>query len=230
MATETPSAPTPNPTDAAPDATDKTVTPPADAGESKASEVQNSTLLTDGAKPEDKPKPDEGKPDEKPDAPAVPEKYDIKLGEGQAVDQGALEAMTPVFKELGLSQENAQKLVSKFADYAAEATKQHTQQQEAQFNQWLADERAKGVTAIRKEWGSNFDANAKLAADAYAHFGGPEVSRILKETGLGDHPDFLKMFLKIGPLIQEDKPNLANGANASRKPLEQVLYPTMQQH
>ena len=53
----------------------------------------------------------EPKADDKPIAPTVPEKYDFKAPEGQSLDAALVERATPIFKELGLTQDAAQKLV-----------------------------------------------------------------------------------------------------------------------
>lgn len=234
MADETPSAPTPTPTESA----------PADPGASSAPSDSGTTLLTDGKTPEgSKPASDpsaqpEAQPDDKAAAPVIPEKYEINLGEGVKVDTGALEAMTPIFKEIGLTQENAQKLVSSFNEYASKAAKEFTarqaQENETQYQQFLKEEEAKHIGALKKEWGSEFEPNTKALHKAYSDIasrieGGAEVTQLLKQTGLGNHPGFARLFLKIAPLIREDNP-LVNGANPERKSLESVLYPSMQPH
>ena len=58
-----------------------------------------------------------GKEPAKPDdAPVVPDKYEFKAPEGYEVDQKFLDDATPVLKELGLTQEQANKLFDIQAD------------------------------------------------------------------------------------------------------------------
>src|SRR5258708_2662348 len=91
-------------------------------------------------KEEPKPEPKEGdsKPEDKPkDAAGAPEKYaDFKVPDGFKFDEKALTEATAAFKELGLSQEKAQKLVDTYAKNTQQAI-------EAPYKQW-AD--------LQKEW------------------------------------------------------------------------------
>ena len=79
----------------------------------------------------EEPKEDEPKPeDKKPDAAGVPEKYaDFKVPDGFKFDEKALTEATAAFKELGLSQEKAQKLVDTYAKNTQQAI-------EAPYKQW----------------------------------------------------------------------------------------------
>ena len=58
-----------------------------------------------------------------PTAPAVPEKYDFKAPEGQTIDPAVIEKATPIFKELGLTNDAAQKLVDFYNAQALEGKK-----------------------------------------------------------------------------------------------------------
>ena len=58
--------------------------------------------------------------------------------------------------------------------------------------------------ALQEEWGGNFDKNVELARRAFMNFATPEAVEIMEETGLGNHPEILKVFSRIGELLQED--------------------------
>jgi len=58
--------------------------------------------------------------------------------------------------------------------------------------------------ALQEEWGGNFDKNVELARRAFMNFATPEAVEIMEETGLGNHPEILKIFSRIGELLQED--------------------------
>ena len=87
------------------------------------------SLLDEAGKEEVKLGPD-GKPIV---ASVVPEKYEFKLPEGMTLDSAKMAIVEPLFKELGLSQESAQKLV----DYQIQAQKDEVKRAEdAHVAQW----------------------------------------------------------------------------------------------
>jgi hypothetical protein len=174
------------------------------------------------AKPDDKAeaKPDEGKDSDKDAKATVPEKYEFKFAEGVEVDAAALEAFTPILKDLGLSQEQAQKLAD---SYAAQMDKVRDSMIEQHVNQ--VQEWAKSVREDKEIGGANFDANVKIAQRAIARFGDAELKQVLDQYGVGNHPAVVRAFLKVGREIKED--NLETGGAAgggARKPTEEVFY------
>ena len=45
---------------------------------------------------------------------------------------------------------------------------------------------------------ARFDAQLKVAQAAVEHYGGAEFKKFLNETGMGNHPDLIRAFAKIG--------------------------------
>lgn len=168
------------------------------------------------AKPADPAKPTE------PAKPVAPEKYDftaLKLPEGVALDQPLLDAVSPVFKELGLTQEGASKLVEAHIKHliAAEAKR------ESDFTDFMKRSVSEHQAAIRKEWGGAYDANLATAQKGMARVFSAEAKKLLDETGLGSHPEFLKAFLAVGKMVSEDTPP-TNASPATRKSNAEVFY------
>lgn len=152
-------------------------------------------VKTDAANAAAEPKSEEAKGAEasKTDVkPEVPEAYEFKAPDGTTLDEGAIALVTPVLKELGVTQEGAQKLTDAFIQIqAAQAT--------AQSEAWLTA--AKSDPQIG---GKEFEANAKLAQEAFAKFGSPELKAFIDQTGLGNHPELLKTFVKIAKASAQD--------------------------
>lgn len=191
---------------------------PAPSGDPSAAK----TLLTaDSAEPAQEPA-------KTADVPAVPDKYDfsaLKLPEGVELSQEIVDAVSPIFKKYGLSQEAAAELAQVHAEALAKVETDAETKREADFKQWMADNAAANINAARKEWGHEFEANLKVAQRGLARVFDADGKRLLDETGLGNHPSFLKAFLAVGKMIQEDTP--PNGAQPSgRKPSAAVLYPS----
>lgn len=195
---------------------------PAPSGDPSAA----NTLLTQGEPKATPPKEGDAKPTDVA-KPAVPEKYDFstaKMPEGIQLNNELVDAVSPLFKEFGLSQEQGTKLVEAHADALAKISATAEKQSETDFQKWMQDGANANVEAVRKEWGHEYEANLKIAQRGIARFIDAEGKRLLDETGLGNHPSFLKAFLAAGKMIQEDTP--PNGQQPTgRKPSAAVLYP-----
>lgn len=186
-----------------PDGTD---TPPANNSGTPAGNEQNK-----GAEqPAKDPKADPGKP-----AVAAPEKYEFKAAEGQDLDAEAVKAFEPIAKELNLSNEQAQKLVDVYGSkIMPHVMKQIDEQWSRQSEQWAEQVRAD------KDLGS--DASIGAAQKAMDKFGSPELKQYLTETGLGNHPELVRIFANIGKAMSED--GLVTGNSGGAKSAADVLF------
>ena len=98
--------------------------------------------------------------------------------------------------EIGLNNDQASVL---FDTYVNAIAGQQEQEQEA-FDQFEVE----NTQALQQEWGGNFDKNVELARRAFMNFATPEAVEIMEQTGLGNHPEILKVFSRVGELLQED--------------------------
>lgn len=208
VADPTPSTPAPSGTPA------PVVTPPVAAAPPAPPEP---------AKPPEVAKPPEAeKPAEAP-KPVVPEKYDytaLKLPEGMTLDTPLLAAVEPIFKELGIDQAGASKLVEAHAKAlaAAEVTR------EADFKTWMANQVTQHKAALKSEWGLQYDVNTTLAQRGMARVCSPAMKALLDETGLGNHPEFVKAFLQVGKMVSEDTPPNGGVPTSTTRSAAEVLY------
>ncbi|GLO24245.1 hypothetical protein [Pseudomonas putida] len=138
-----------------------------------------------------------------PPAPVVPEAYAFaNLPEGYSISEEQLAAFSPVLKELGLTQEQADKLVAFDAQRTLQA-QEASQQQAVEFRNQQVGE---WETALRSDaafGGANFDANVAVAKQFLTDFGTPELSAFLAESGLGSHPEVVRLFHKAGKELGE---------------------------
>lgn len=154
----------------------------------------------------------------------APEKYaDFKLPDGVKLEGDDLAGITTFAKDMNLTQEQAQKLVDRDIKARADAETALKTRHEGVVAQW--GEMARTDKDIG---GDKFDANLAVAKKAIDTFGSPELKQYLNETGLGNHPEVIKTFLRIGQQISEDKlGSNVNGDQAPTKTAAQVLYPSM---
>lgn len=126
----------------------------------------------------------------------APEKYEFKPQEGHSFDDSVIAAYSDVAKELNLSQDAAQKVLDKVAPVIL--ARQLERNAEA-VQGW------KAASSADKEFGGEkLEANIAIAEKALNTFGSPELRSMLKETGLGNHPEIIRAFYKAGKAISED--------------------------
>ncbi|MEE9598150.1 MAG: hypothetical protein V3V96_15370 [Acidiferrobacterales bacterium] len=188
----------------------------ADAAAKTAAEEAAKKAAEDGKSEDGK----DGKTDETADG--APENYeDFALPEGMEMDPVALEAFTPLAKELELTQVQAQKLV----DYEAARVKALVAAQDKAFAElnetWQAEARADEEVG-----GDKFDASLALANKFLEKFGSPALRKAFDTTGMGNHPEILRALSRAGKFLGEDA--LTSGVNSSvGKTREQILYPDL---
>ena len=155
-----------------------------------------------------------------PEAPKAPDAYDLKAPEGQTLDPELLAEAAPILKELGLSNEGAQKLVDLFNKQSAVIVdKLYNQQREVRAG-W-AKEAETSLTSLpggAKQARQDIQA-AKAAVFADAS-GTPDAAKIaqfnqfMDMTGAGDNPAFVEAFVKMAQKFVEGKPIQGGGPSA----------------
>lgn len=153
----------------------------------------------------------------------VPEKYDFKLPEGITADAAMLTEFEGVAKELKLGQEGAQKLVDIYTKAMDGAVKANAAAYDKVVTGWLD-----AAKADKEFGGAAFDANIGLARKAIDKFGGPGFINMLNETGAGNHPEVIRLLVKVGKTISEDGINPGGSpSGTTEKTVAQRLYPNL---
>lgn len=132
-----------------------------------------------------------------PVTPTAPEKYEFKAPEGRQYDTAVLGAYSEVAKELNLPQDAAQKVIDKVAPVL-----------EARQAEIMARARTEWGTAViaDKEFGGGrLIENLAVAKKGLEAFGTPDLMALLGESGLGNHPEVIRAFYRVGKAIGEDK-------------------------
>lgn len=165
---------------------------------------------------------------EAPKPPAAPEAYAFSnLPEGYSISEEQLAAFSPVLKDLGLTQEQADKLVA-FDAQRSLAAQEASQQQAIEFRNKQVGEWESSLRNDATFGGANFDANVAVAQKALADYGTPELTTMLKESGLGSHPEVVRFFHKVGQQLAEGKLHRTTTEVPSEKSLAERMYPNHQ--
>lgn len=172
-----------------------TAAPAAPAAPAAAAPAQGNATP---AEPAAAAKPAEGASTEaQPAQPAgAPEKYEFQAPEGVNFDPAVVDKFSAVAKELNLSQEAAQKVLSEVGPAMAAA------QQKAQAEMVASWETE--AKADKEFGGENFERNLAIAKQGQAFIGTPALAQFLEQTKLGSHPEVIRLFFKVGQAIAED--------------------------
>ncbi|MGS6298186.1 peptidase [Enterobacter hormaechei] len=176
---------------------------------------------TEGDKPQEEKPADGDKPADKPEEEqkqeGAPEKYEFTAGEGVELDSDALKDFEPVARDLNLTNEQAQKLVDAYPKILAGVQQRQAEAWQKQTEGW-----AETVKADKEIGGDKLTANLSAAQRALDQFGTPELKEYLNATGLGNHPDLVKTFVKIGKAMSED--GMVTGKESGQRSAAEVLY------
>lgn len=132
-------------------------------------------------------------------AAAVADYTDFKTPEGYKLDGEAGQKFKSMAKEMGLTQEQAQKLVDFDAGRAVKAQEEQTSKLHKASFDWL-----EAAKADKEIGGANLETSVAVAKKALDTFGSPELKQMLQLSGLGNHPEVIRAFNKIGKAISED--------------------------
>lgn len=178
------------------------------------------------ADPEPKPAED-GKPEptgDKPEPEAkaeVPEKYEFTAPEGTELDSKAVELFEPVARELGLSNDQAQKLAGLWPQLQEQMQQRQAESWGQQVEKWAAD-----TKADKEIGGEKLTVSVGHAQKALDTFASKEFREFLDSTGLGNHPEMVRAFAKVGKLMSEDSFVTGQGNGSPKNDLVEAFYPS----
>lgn len=132
-------------------------------------------------------------------APGAPEKYDLKVPDGMTLDESALAEFDPVARELNLSNEQAQKLADIYSKRMTELAQRQQESWKETTAKWVDN-----VKADKEIGGQNLDTSVRHAQAALTKFGTPELKAQMDATGMGNHPELVRVFARIGKAMAED--------------------------
>ncbi len=166
----------------------------------------------------EEPKAPEEKPEEKTETPApeksvAPEKYELKLSDNSLLEKTALDRIEAYARSQGLSQEAAQS--------AVEAEENHVssfiETRKEQWKQQSLKDPEIGGQMIKE--------NIAIAHRAMEQYATPALKAELEKTGYGNHPEIIRMFVRVGKASQEDKAIIPRSHDSSDdRPLHEKFY------
>jgi len=158
-------------------------------------------------------------------APVVtPEKYDLKVPDKSLLDAASVEKIASFAKDRGFSQEQAQALLERDNQNAVASEAAQQEALKAQSQQWVKD-----VMTDKEIGGKDAKQNVALAHRVIERFASPVLVQQLRETGLGNHPELLRLFVNVGKMMSDDQLITGSGTPKIEKSAAEVFYPNMTQ-
>jgi hypothetical protein len=208
-----------DPKPADPAAGDKPADPPAGDWKEYVPDPAKSDEENAAAKAEhDKTKPAPAEADKVPDD----GKYALKMPDGVELDAELADALGPEFKELGLTNAQAQKLVDKYIGIQQARAGKQSETFAATVSGW-----AETAKKDPEMGGDKWDGTVQAATRAVNRLGTPALKEYLNASGGGNHSELIRILAKAGAMIAEDNP-ASGGAEGKGKPAEAAytLFPT----
>ena len=172
-------------------AEEQTATTP-NSGEQEAGQQPATEQATTQASVEQTP---EQTPAEQPKI-GAPEAYEFKAAEGQTFDPEFVKGYSEVARELNLTQEAAQTMIDKVGPVLA-------QQQQAQISR-VRSEWAEASKVDAEFGGAEFNENLAVAKQSIDKFATPEFKQMLDDTGLGNHPEWIRYCYRVSKAFSPD--------------------------
>lgn len=147
--------------------------------------------------------------------------YEFKFADGAVVPDEAKTAAEAFAKQHNLPPEAAADLSKLMSDSSLAWPAKHQEELQTLFTGWANEAKADPEIG-----GEHFEANVALANKAVGMFGNEKFTKLLADTGLGLHPEMVRVFHKIGKLISEDSvAGAINGLEHAQKSAAQIMYP-----
>jgi hypothetical protein len=167
------------------------------------------------------------------------------LPEGTTIDTEALAMLTPIAKEIGLSDAGMSKLAEVYATKIlphidAQVSTAIETQAATQRKDWEAETRlaisggkdadGKAVEPARTDkgdpiyGGKDYKEVTQIAAKALDRLGTPELRQFLETTGLGNNEALVRFAFRAGMAIKEDDFDRGDGGGSKPKTLAETLY------
>jgi hypothetical protein len=157
-------------------------------------------------------------------AKTVPEKYEVKVPDGYSKDMSLLTTLTPILKEIGVTQEQAQKLADAYLPFfKAKAEEGQKMVEKAQDDNYKAFVESEKKNTLEKLGAKANETLSFVAKFRDTHLS-PKTIELLNASGIANNFEFISDLAKFGKMISED--NLVDGrriTNAQKSDGE-VLY------
>ena len=159
----------------------------------------------------------------------VPENsFTLTLKENSLLDENHLESLESFAKANNFNQEKADELYKTAEEILEKNTAKQAASEDSKVENWLSD--SKNDPEFGRE---SWDNNSKKIYDFYQKHSTKELSELLNDTGIGNHPEVLRLFYRLSKIHDsysdkgEEDVYVANKPASQFQSIEQLMYPDM---
>lgn len=153
-------------------------------------------------------------------APIIPESpdgYELVFDESVQIDQDVLTNFKGMAHGLKLTNEQTQNLANFYNKVQFDAA--------AKFIDNRNNELTTTESALKQEWGANFESEMAIVEKTKQQFMSPELRESLEATGFGNNVNLVKFMHKVGKAISED--SFIEGDHKSEKSVDETGRPVL---
>lgn len=152
----------------------------------------------------------------------IPESYDLKLNDGSELEKEDYDRLNSVFKSAGVTQEQAQKILSAYENEVTGYQGKITEQINSQRNEWIAD-----IQNDKELGGANFENTKANLRAVIQKYGNQQLADFLNQSSLGYNPDFVRFMNTIGNAMRTEQKfvNATTNNVVSEKERYAKMYP-----
>lgn len=147
----------------------------------------------------------------------------LKLPENSVLDTAHVEKVAAFAKERGLSPKVAQEILERDNAAVVEFQQAQTKALDTEVAAWV--ETAK---ADPEFGGVKLPENIAVAKRFLDKYGSEDLKKQLRATGLGDHPELIRLCYRAGLAMQDDKIIPGNTPAGAQKSVADKFYPTQE--
>jgi len=189
--------------------------------ETKAEE----TLLTDsvdeeGTSKEDSPADSSDKADLQEENNVIPETYEFNMPDGVELDEAKAADFSLMAKDASLTQAQADKFVSLYQKAQADGLEAQQEAWQDQLAAWRDE-----ASSDKEIGGVKFQENIGLAKKGLDVFGNDALKEALNTSGMGNHPEIIRMLTKIGTAVSDDSFVFGKNAPQEKRSHADILFP-----
>lgn len=156
----------------------------------------------------------------------VPDKYEFKIPETSLVSDKDIERIESYAKEQGLSKEEGQKFFDSHNEATNEALDFYDKTKQEEAKNLINTVWPQAAKEDKEIGGEKFNETCEISKRLIEKVNVPGFSEELDNSGLGNHPLFLKYQRRLGEMMSDDK-FIFSGSQSKEQPksMEEILYP-----
>lgn len=151
--------------------------------------------------------------------------------DGMEYAKGELDELSALAKKHNIPQQAATEILQWQAKFAKEAAAKMDEQISNEIKQHVHDEAVRNAAKVHQEWGTDpkvIAENEAAVALAMRNFADDDFKALMNSTGLGSHPAVVRVMLKVGKAISDDKFIAGNrGGGSEPKDLAHRMFPNI---